>query len=75
MTSILPDPYSIPLEKLDPSDSNLFLNLEHWAYFERLRKEDPVHYVDSEAFGPFWSVTKFQASRRARPCQAVRGAC
>lgn len=60
MTSILPDPYSIPLEKLDPSNSQLFLNQEHWAYFERLRKEDPVHYVDSEAFGPYWSVTKFQ---------------
>jgi cytochrome P450 len=60
MTSILPDPYSIPLDKLDPSDSNLFLNQEHWAYFERLRKEDPVHFVDSETFGPYWSVTKFQ---------------
>jgi len=60
MNAILPDPYSIPLEELDPSHPALFQNQEHWAYFERLRKEDPVHFVDSEDFGPYWSVTKFQ---------------
>ncbi len=60
MNAILPDPYTIPLDKLDPSHPDLFKNQEHWAYFERLRKEDPVHFVDSEAFGPYWSVTKFQ---------------
>ncbi len=60
MNAILPDPYTIPLEELDPSKADLFLNQQHWAYFERLRKEDPVHFVDSEEFGPFWSVTKFK---------------
>jgi len=60
MNAILPDPYTIPLDKLDPSNPDLFQNQEHWAYFERLRKEDPVHFVDSEVFGPYWSVTKFQ---------------
>jgi cytochrome P450 len=60
MNAILPDPYSIPLEDLDPSDPSLFKNQEHWAYFERLRNEDPVHFVDSEEFGPYWSITKFK---------------
>jgi cytochrome P450 len=25
-----------------------------------LRKEDPIHFVDSKEFGPFWSITKFK---------------
>ncbi len=56
----IPDPYSIPLEELDPSQSELFQNQKHWAYFERLRKEDPVHLNENEEFGRFWNVTKFK---------------
>jgi cytochrome P450 len=59
MNAPIPDPYSLPLEDLDPSAGRLFQNGKHWAYFERLRKEDPVHFVDSEEFGPYWSITKF----------------
>ncbi len=59
MNAPLADPYSIPLAQLDPSDARLFQNQQHWAYFERLRNEDPVHFVDSEAFGPYWSITRF----------------
>ena len=53
------DPYSIPLEDINVSDANLFMNDNHWGYFERLRKEDPIHYCEDSLFGPFWSVTKF----------------
>jgi cytochrome P450 len=53
------DPYSIPLEKIDVSDSELFETDTHWGYFERLRNEDPVHYCAESDFGPYWSVTKF----------------
>ncbi len=54
------DPHSIALEKIDVSDAELFETDTLWGYFERLRKEDPVHYcADNEEFGPFWSVTKF----------------
>jgi len=56
----LPDPYSIPLEELDPSNGDLFAQQKHWAYFERLRKEDPVHLSENEEFGRFWNVTKFK---------------
>ena len=31
-----------------------------WPYFERLRKEDPVHYCAEHEFGPYWSVTKYK---------------
>ena len=53
------DPYAIPLEKIDVSDSELFETDTHWGYFERLRNEDPVHYCAESDFGPYWSVTKF----------------
>jgi cytochrome P450 len=53
------DPYAIALDKIDVSDSELFETDTHWGYFERLRKEDPVHYCRESDFGPYWSVTKF----------------
>ena len=42
-----------------------------WSYFERLRKEDPVHYCKrpfdmgmgeflDEEIGPYWSITKYK---------------
>ncbi|MFT7049166.1 MAG: cytochrome P450 [Halioglobus sp.] len=60
MNASIPDPYSLPIEELDPSAAALFQQQQHWAYFERLRKEDPIHFVDSKEFGPFWSITKFK---------------
>jgi cytochrome P450 len=52
--------YSMPLEDFDVSDEDLFLDNVHWPYFERLRSEDPVHFCKDSAFGPYWSVTKFE---------------
>jgi cytochrome P450 len=53
------DPHSIPLEEIDVSDVELFATDTIWGYFERLRKEDPVHYCAHSEYGPYWSVTKF----------------
>ena len=53
------DPYTVPLEKIDVADSELFETDTHWGYFERLRKEDPVHYCAVSDFGPYWSVTRY----------------
>jgi cytochrome P450 len=54
------DPYSLALKDLDPSDPNLFEQQQHWAYFKRLREEDPVHFVEGGEFGPYWCITKFR---------------
>ena len=51
--------YATPLELLDPAQPELFRNDAHWPVFERLRKEDPVHYTAEHEFGPYWSVTKY----------------
>tara|TARA_B100001105_G_scaffold234512_1_gene209128 strand:- start:272 stop:1516 length:1245 start_codon:yes stop_codon:yes gene_type:complete len=58
--SVLPrDPYSVPLDQIDMSLADLYQQNLHWTYFERLRKEDPVHYCANSPFGPYWSITKF----------------
>lgn len=54
------DPYAIPLDKIDVSDPGMFQRNEHWAFFKRLREEDPVHYCAVSAYGPYWSITKYQ---------------
>ena len=53
------DPYSVPLDKVDPSHPTLFLHGTHWAHLERLRKEDPVHFNEIDSAGRYWSVTKY----------------
>jgi cytochrome P450 len=52
--------YSTPLDQIDVSLGDRFVNNTLWPFFERLRAEDPVHYGVSPEFGPFWSVTKFE---------------
>ena len=55
----IPDPDEIPIEDFDLSNPHLFQQDAHWGFFERLRREDPVHYCRESRFGPYWSVTKF----------------
>jgi cytochrome P450 len=51
--------YSIPLEEVNPAQPALFESNTFWPYFERLRKEDPVHRSVSDIYGPYWSITKY----------------
>ncbi|WP_167090841.1 cytochrome P450 [Parvibaculum indicum] len=54
------DPAStVPLSQMDVSDPKLFQSDTIGSYFARLRREDPVHYCPESAYGPYWSVTKF----------------
>ena len=52
--------YSTPLEKFHVADVNHFTSDTHWPWFERLRREDPVHYCPDSEYGAYWSVTRFQ---------------
>ena len=38
------DPWSIPLESLDPSEGTLWSRSLLLDYLKRLRQEDPVHW-------------------------------
>ena len=50
---------SIPLGDFDVSNPELFTTDSFWPYFDRLRREAPVHYCKDSMFGPYWSVTKY----------------
>ena len=54
------DAYSVALDKIDIANPDRFRDNTIWPYFERLRKEDPVHYTAESVHGPFWSITKFE---------------
>jgi cytochrome P450 len=51
--------WSTPLEDFHPGDPDLFRTDTHWPYFERLRKEAPVHWCRDSEFGAYWSVTRY----------------
>jgi cytochrome P450 len=52
---------TIPLDRVDVSPHELFARDHDALYpiFERMRKDDPVHYCAESAFGPYWSITRF----------------
>ena len=54
------DAYSRPLDSIDVSVPELYQNDAYQPYFERLRREDPVHYCADSKFGPYWSVTRYK---------------
>ena len=51
--------WATPLDTLDMSDPKRFMDDTIWPYFERLRREEPVHYCAQSQFGPYWSITKY----------------
>jgi cytochrome P450 len=54
------DAYSKPLDKIDVSVPELYQDDIYQPYFERLRREDPVHFCEDSHFGPYWSVTRYK---------------
>jgi cytochrome P450 len=51
--------YGLPLDKINVAQPLLFQSNTMWPYFERLRREDPVHYCAESEFGSYWSITKY----------------
>jgi cytochrome P450 len=50
---------AIDLATFSPAQPDLFQNDVMWPYFERLRKDSPVHFTPDSDHGPYWSVTKY----------------
>ena len=53
------DPWTQPLESLDPSEGTLYQRGLLHEYMRRLRREDPVHWSPTGPTGGYWSVTRF----------------
>lgn len=51
--------YALPLEQIDVSDPQLYQDDVWCPYFERLRREDPVHWCEYGLYGSYWSITKY----------------
>src|ERR1700756_3984347 len=51
--------YSTPLKDFHPGAPKLFQDDTLWPWFERLRKEEPVHYCTNAPIEPYWSVVKY----------------
>jgi cytochrome P450 len=54
------DAWSIPLDRIDVSQPRLYQEDIWEPYFERLRREDPVHWCENGMYGSFWSATKYK---------------
>jgi len=51
--------FSIPLAEINVADDELYRTDTHWPYFERLRKEAPVHLYEHPELGRFWSISRY----------------
>ena len=51
--------YATPLDQIDLSIPERFRDNTIWPFFERIRKEDPIHYTAESPSGPHWSITKY----------------
>jgi cytochrome P450 len=54
------DPWSMPVEEIDVSNPYLYQDDTWNGFFARLRRDDPVHFVNSPMYGPYWSVTRYR---------------
>lgn len=50
----------LPIGRINVAQAELFQAGNASRYFERLRKEAPVHYCADSMFGPYWSITKHE---------------
>jgi len=51
--------YATPLEDFQVANPLLFKADAHRPWFERLRREAPVHYCKASPWGPYWSITRY----------------
>jgi cytochrome P450 len=59
-TAAAEDAWAVPLEALNPAQAQRFQDDTIWPVFERLRREDPVHFTPDSEFGPYWSITRWE---------------
>jgi cytochrome P450 len=62
--SAMPSAYEVALEDINPVNPKLFSENRWHEYFARLRKEDPVHFNETETAGRYWSLTRYDDIKR-----------
>src|ERR1700749_3097667 len=61
------DAYTTPLDQIDVSDPRLYQQDIYYPYFERLRREAPVHYRPDGMYGSFLSGAQFKDIMTVEP--------
>jgi cytochrome P450 len=56
----IPDVNDLAIEDINPLNAHLFSENRWESFFERLRKEDPVHLNEISTAGRYWSLTKYK---------------
>ncbi|HEV2364683.1 MAG TPA: cytochrome P450 [Caulobacteraceae bacterium] len=51
--------WATPLAELNPARVDRFPNDTIWPVFERLRREDPIHFTPQSEYGPYWSICRW----------------
>jgi cytochrome P450 len=59
----MPDAESLAIEDINPFNPHLFREDRWHGHFERLRREDPVHFNQLGSAGRYWSITKWDDIR------------
>jgi len=53
------DPNDIPLDDFNVANPELFRQQLMYRYFDRLRRDAPVHYCRESQYGPYWSISRY----------------
>ncbi len=65
------DPWSMPIEEIDVSNPYIYQD-DTWAgFFARLRRDEPVHFINSPMYGPYWSVTRYRDIMQVDTSQTI----
>ena len=51
--------FTLPLDQIDVTKPRLFQADTIGHYFDRLRRDEPVHWHENPFYGGFWSVTRY----------------
>jgi cytochrome P450 len=65
------DPWTMPLEEIDVSNPYLYQDDTWGDFFARLRRDEPVHFINSPMYGPYWSVTRYRDIMRVDTSHGV----
>ena len=55
----IPNVDELALEDINPVWNRLFAENRSLEYFQRLRRDDPVHFNETDLAGRYWSLTKY----------------
>ena len=51
--------FALPLDAINVAQPALCPADAHWTDFERLRRDDPIHFCAEHDYGPYWSITRY----------------